>query len=223
MDPIKELEREQLRSDVPADRTRRHGEGVGEGGRGEPRADPGLRGDGHAAARWRTQPARSRCAASRPASAWSAPSWSTRRASRRSRWFATGWRVGPSSTSCAIGSGSQPRCASADPAAEPVPARLFGAPAAAAKRRASSSTRRAHAPRARAAAGRLPQHRGHRRGRPRIAGRAGRGRGGDPARSASDQGPARQQGPVACPARGALRADPRSRGWPSGSAAWRSR
>ena len=42
----------------------------------------------------------------------------------------------------------------------------------------------------------LPAHCRHRRGRPRIAGRAGRRRGGHPSGAASDQGPARRQGPA---------------------------
>ena len=114
MNAIKELEREQLRTDVPEiapGDTVRVSVKVVEGTRERIQVFEGtvmrMRGGGL------NKPSPS--AVSPAASAWSGPSWSTRRGSRRSRSFATASLVAPSSTSSATGSASPPRSASAAP------------------------------------------------------------------------------------------------------------
>ena len=89
---------------------RRHRQGARAGGRGHPRARPGVPGrrdpsPGHAASA-----RRSRCARSASASASSGPSRSTRPIDRQaSRWSRSATCVGPSSTTCATGTARPPR------------------------------------------------------------------------------------------------------------------
>ena len=174
MDAIKELEREQLRTDVPEIAPGDTVQRLGQGGRGQPGADPGLRGDRHAHARWRPQQVDHRASHRSAASAWSAPSWCTRRGSRRSRSCDMGLLVGPSSTSCAIASASPRRSASAAPA-DCAGGRPAVVRASISRRRAPpAAARRTVSSRARAAVGRLLADRRHRRGRARLPRRTGR-------------------------------------------------